>query len=74
MTLIGLVVIYWMQLTIINAGFIPGKNCGTLTKITKIMKLPTEQEEIEALSCVIVQDDRSFQAYMRKRPCKCFTH
>ena len=62
-------------LHVTNAGFISGNNCGTLTKITKIWQMPTLQEEIDKLNCVIVQHEESFRGYQRKRMentgCKC---
>ena len=52
-----------LAIGIIKGGFIPGKSCGSLTKITTIEKMPTNQAEIDALECVIVKDEQSYQDY-----------
>ena len=46
-------------------GFIGGESCGTLTKITKIDRLPKTKQEIEDLNCVIVKDEKLYQEYKR---------
>ena len=57
-------------LAISESAFIGGRNCGSLTRITKIDQMPTDQASIDALNCVIVKNEESYQNYLRNLTCK----
>lgn len=60
--------IYFFHLN--EGGFIQGKgrNCGTLEPIVKLQKMPESQDDIDELACAVIEDEESFQAYLKSQP------